>query len=319
MPKTMESKGSKAGRKRKLTPTMTIAISVGILGCLGTIVAALISGASTYLSALLQLDVPVSRTQTAAAISSEEGVVHRYDAGSTPSQEVAAPATATVVEFSEITICPAVYIPDSLLDGKDKLSWIQKGLWEPLRSRKLMTAPMADGDGMSAPSMFLSITNPTDHKDWVNLSKDISISVRYVGDSPDVAQVIGLMGCGGAGYYRVFSPIPLDNDHPEYSVKSSASDADFYTLQPGEYEIFALEFPCAAPGIYSVQVSVPTRFQGSEGIGTYTGSAGFACPKHMVYDEVGVTGLDATALQSAVLIRTQEYEWTDAGYRKLNP
>lgn len=85
---------------------MIVAIVVAVLGCGGTVIAALISGVFAYLTTRTQIDRPVAFTQTAQSNFSQQ--IDSFD-------------WESILFIEPQTPCPAVYVPDYLFDGQDKV------------------------------------------------------------------------------------------------------------------------------------------------------------------------------------------------------
>lgn len=122
-------------------------------------------------------------------------------------------------------------------------------------------------------------------------------------------------GCGAGGYKRFFSPVPLNIDYPEYNVLSTSTDADFFTLQPGEFEVFVLNINCSAPGLYALEVHIPIKFQGKDEIVMYTDSPGFNCPNTLNYNYVDYN----SSTEQLTIYNVEQYKWTGTSYENINP
>lgn len=289
--------------KGKISTAMLVTIIVAVLGCAGTVAAALISGFFLYFTTRAQIDRPIAFTQTAQFMPTEEFSTFDWQ---------------SIASIEPDTPCPAVYTPDYLFSGSDRKSWVRDHLFGSYLDNELMYAPLLQHDASSSMRLYLTITNVTPNEGWINLSKDLKISIRFIDEIPLNSEVVQLTDCGGAGEYRYFSRVPLSTDYPEYNVTATSTEADFYTLQPGEFEIFVLEFQCNAPGLYGLQVNIPVHFQGRDETIAYSGFPGFSCPDRVNYSYGSPTTETATGYEVAIY-NAEQYEWTGSSYRKTSP
>lgn len=279
------------GKSKKLSPTLTVAIIVASIGCLGTILAAFITGAFAFISSNGIPDFsPFENTQSA----DWEGVV-------------------SIEHFSP---CPTLFLPDSLFSGQNRESWIQENAAQYYSGNQLMYAP-----NISQPSpnnnmeIFLTITSIVETEDWVRLSREASITVNRLENAPEDATLIESSECGGGEFFRYFSPVPLRADFDKYESETSTNEFDYFTLQPGEPEVFVFSFTCEAPGIYHVDMNLPYTYQNSDAKIVFMGINGIICPEDATYFNAGIIpGVDET-----VILDVSTYSWNGSEYERTDP
>lgn len=298
------SKSKSPRRKIVLSPTMTVTLIVAALGCAGTVVTALITGYFAYLNTTTQIDRPITFTQTAESLPT-----------------VAPPPTQQIFTFDwkailsidpQGTLCPAFYVPEYLYAGTDKFAWVQDNLMDMYFNDQIMyaTNDFMSGNLAGGIALVLVITSSPDNQDWITLSNRLTVTVHYIGDVPAISEIMQTTGCGAGGSIRHFSSVPLNIDYPEYNVISSNADADFFTLQPGEIEVFQFGFQCNSPGLYSVEVHIPITFQGRDEIVIYTDFPGFNCPNRLNYNYLD---------DRDQIYDVKPYEWIGNGYQEIPP
>lgn len=195
---------------------------------------------------------------------------------------------------------------------------MKENLFELRANDELMFSPVFSDSEARNITIYLSIRSLAEGNDWVNLEREIEVSIRHIDDVPSIAEVVYLTGCGGGAYYRYFSTVPLNTDYGEYNVTSVSTDADYYTLEPGESEIFVLDFECDSTGLYAVDINIPITYQGEDEIVTYSDLAGIICPgtANMNYGDVGD---EISTGYEVIIYQVEQYEWTGSGYRNTNP
>lgn len=140
-----------------------------------------------------------------------------------------------------------------------------------------------------------SIVSLPENKEWIQLSNTIQTTIRA---RDKILEHINVLGeCAGAGEYRVFSAIPLESRFDQYELTTSYQEADFFTLQPGEFEKFILRFQCTTPGVYSIHVNIPYTYLGKSGTIDLS-PPDLVCPQShttwsvLVPPEMGIVRLD---------------------------
>jgi hypothetical protein len=113
--------------------------------------------------------------------------------------------------------------------------------------------------------MLYTLTSIAD-SDWIEINKSLNISVSTNTSIPQHVDVVAMQGCGGTQQIRDFPSLSLSTDLKSFTKKSTFSGADFFTLQPGEFEKFNTHFECETPGFYDVSVTVEYSYQGENGV-----------------------------------------------------
>ncbi len=125
-------------------------------------------------------------------------------------------------------------------------------------------------------SLARNIVSKNENQEWIQLSNTVRVSIRGRDTSPDHANV--MMNCAGAGNKRVFPSIELDPQFNQYEVSTTYQEADFFSLQPGEFESLHFIFQCKTPGTYSVRLSMEYLYLGQPGAITID-SPDLLCPR----------------------------------------
>lgn len=114
-------------------------------------------------------------------------------------------------------------------------------------------------------ALLFTLTSMSDG-DWIQINKSLVVDVSANANVPQHVDVIHSVGCGGTGQLREFPSTNLRSDLNSFSQKSTFAGADFFTLQPGEFEIFYVPFDCKSPGYYDISVTVEYSYQGENGV-----------------------------------------------------
>lgn len=162
--------------------------------------------------------------------------------------------------------------------------------------------------------IFLRITSIVDTSDWVTLSREASITVTRLDDAPDDSAIIENAQCGGGEFFRYFSPVPLRADFDKYESDTSTSDYDYFTLQPGEPEIFIFALTCEAPGIYRVDMNLPYTYQDEDERIVFTDISGVVCPDDATFYTTGMIPEVET-----VILDIATFTWSGSEYERTGP
>jgi hypothetical protein len=133
---------------------------------------------------------------------------------------------------------------------------------DPIGTRTIFNSAIQDGTALdwtrspalSEGKLIFQVTNISTSSEWIRLSNSIVSSISTTQNIPDHINIIH--ECAGTGINREFPPVILDPTYPEYKVTVKHPNADFFTLQPGELEIFNMTFTCKSPGLYRIQISI---------------------------------------------------------------
>ncbi|MBS4014972.1 MAG: hypothetical protein KGZ86_00820 [Candidatus Latescibacteria bacterium] len=295
---------------RKKKSVFTAPVIIAVIGLCGTLAAAIVAGVFGLINTRTQIDRPIMFTQTAESISAINPTNTEEPSPTEPSLD-----WQKIVTVRDRTpSSPALVYPEYLFSGSDVVKWLQENGGQYYYDGELMYS-LYIHDGDSYFIFGLEIVNKSGGQDWVRLGNDMTLSVQYIGDAPDVTHVVELPLGSGAGFFREFSEVPLNSAFDRYDAKAVSTDADFYTLEPGEFEIFVVRFVCEHPGVYNVQFNIPITYQGEDGLITYTGANGFVCPDKMTYYLGGVVNAEKDVIISDV----KQYEWTGSGYSIYSP
>jgi hypothetical protein len=237
-----------------------------------------------------------------------------------PTEAVLLPTGMPEVETEEInwtriityfieTPCGYFVLPSNLVNEENPASWIQDNFSYLLDNQESYL--FSADPGLSGTfSLVLNLTNITNEQFWVNIDNDLPVKVHYADELQQDASTYRQGGCGGGGFIRYFSVVPLKSDFIEYDILSSSTDADYFTLEPGESEMFSLSFTCQSPGIYGLKISIPITYKQTDGIIDIPIINGVVCPERISTYEVDSLGEGWFVYDSAV------YYWDGSEYIK---
>lgn len=128
-------------------------------------------------------------------------------------------------------------------------------------------APLDPFEGSTHDMSFMvKISASPQNGDWAKISNAmnlrISSSRNTTVESVNVANLYG--GCG-TGKIRTFSLAELDNNFEEYTQTLHYEDTDFFTLEPGEFEIFSVDMKCKTPGAFDVNIDIEYELMSDKG------------------------------------------------------
>ncbi|HEY0068592.1 MAG TPA: hypothetical protein VGE04_01335 [Chloroflexia bacterium] len=153
----------------------------------------------------------------------------------------------------------------------------------------------------------LSIESDSTNRDWMQLSNTSDALVDVEQQAPEhVDVVISPGGCGGAINIRGFSAINLEQGSTAYTRKVTTTDADLFTLQPGEPESWNLPVSCKALGTYHVTLEIAYIYQQIQGKYSYS-LPEYVCPQS--YSTWAFWN-------NSPLVFAGSYEWDGAKYNK---
>ncbi len=112
----------------------------------------------------------------------------------------------------------------------------------------------------------LNLQNNDENKEWIRISNIIIVSVTTLNDGSlplkDLNVYHEFYGCGG-DFYRHFPSTFLNGN--TYKSILMDTEADSFSLQPGEYEDFLLKLNCTSPGAYAVKYLISFTTGGNNG------------------------------------------------------
>lgn len=166
-------------------------------------------------------------------------------------------------------------------------------------------------DWISAPvigtAIRVEISGQPGNRVWVKLDNTAHVTITVDTNIPDHVNVV--WDCAGAGKIRNFPPVVLETNYKEYTIDTSYPDADFFTLQAGEPEVFRFNFNCMKPGAYQVSVNVPFEYDDKNGSVPLV-SHTLLCPKTFT--------LWSTLVRPNVVVSMGNYEWNGSEYIKTS-
>jgi hypothetical protein len=110
-------------------------------------------------------------------------------------------------------------------------------------------------------SYFLDISNISNKTEWARISNTFQVTVSWIDNAPKHADVLlNTGGCGGGSYRSTDSTVSLSPEYLSTKQKISFSQYDYYSLQPGESEVFLYQVQCKGPGVYLMEASIPYTF-----------------------------------------------------------
>ncbi len=95
--------------------------------------------------------------------------------------------------------------------------------------------------------------------EWIRLSNKVLAKIICYEPLSDSANVY-FPGCGGSGEFRDF--VFRINNSPGIEFTSSKPDIDYYSLQPGEFEVFNILLKANAPGLYEIRLGIEYTYGG---------------------------------------------------------
>jgi len=291
----------------KKTKKVPAQISIATIGLIGVIVAAVIGLCGTiiaayfgYLGIRAQIEEPIHATQTAQANLSSLSL--------TPASQSTTPSQSSS--------------PTSTNSSPTSTEWQQFLSVDPvigcveIRLLPIVVNPSED------PAKQIANTNPTDtivpinsfgalyslanigNYDWMRLDKSLDISVSAKSDVPNHVDVIEReTGCGGTDTIRDFPSIILHSDLDSFTQKLSFPGIDYFTLQPGEFELFRVNFQCNTTGYFTVSPTIDYSYQKKTGTIEFP-KFDVLCPQSFtVYHVAGEN-----------LLGVENYNWKDGTY-----
>jgi len=123
---------------------------------------------------------------------------------------------------------------------------------------------------------------------WIKIENQVNLNIFVNSDIPDNLNIIYVYGCGG-GSIKTLSEVELINQNnlSQYRIKLDSPGVDFFTLQPGEFEVFQIPFVCKTPGIYSISVELFAEYIDQSFSPTVVPSTKVYCPYHYSYYSFG--------------------------------
>jgi hypothetical protein len=272
--------------------SILVAAITAALGCIGTVTAASIG----YMGIQDQINRPIHATQTAQA---------NTDLGLTQIT-----STFTGIVDARIVLAYACFdmnvariIPTSIHPNTST-------------GQSEINAAIDNIDNQWAigpdSQIGLVLTNITNDMNWIILSNTIKAVISPLNtDETEKANVVTIEngGCGSGqsagSNIRYFPDIVLEKSFDEYAQNVKYAGFDYFTLQPGEAEIFVLHFKCAAPGAYKLSLEMTGTQNNETKLLTITSALPVVCPKSYDSWQWWVGG---------VIQQGNSYIWNGNGY-----
>jgi hypothetical protein len=319
---------------RWITDTKVI---VAIIGSLGTILAAIISGHLARGPIMVEDTVQVRETAPAIGIA---GSPEASSDQNPPTARSVATIPTSTVEAATL-VAPSPTAPSSptaeqkildvrveaesgcdprVLPVQKSPSASEEAYWDRVSQAldvDLMTASwpwipsLPHPSGAYTPSLGVVdidvIVQSDSDKEWLEISRSLDVAVTPADRSYEHVDGILLWGCGGAQESRDFSEVGLRSEFERYTARTEYAEADFFTLEPGEFEKFRIPFRCELPGYYRLSVDIPYR-RSSESRVTSV-QFDIVCPRNVTIWEA-----DATITGEWELMNSYQCTWDGQGY-----
>ncbi len=149
---------------------------------------------------------------------------------------------------------------------------------------------------------------------WIKLDNKFTVTFSVDTTSAPKDIDVVLMGeCGDGRDPRYTKTIiALDPANAEKKISVPFDAHKFYTLQPGEFELFIMNFSCKVPGVYSVRYDLPFSISGKAGIISYNTDEDelkIVCPKSYTLWDTGHLN------ENNILTRIETYRWDGQNYQ----
>lgn len=289
-------------------------VVVAFIGVIGTILAALITAYFSYRSVRLQTELPIRMTQTAQASQAVLGTQVTAHSANTatifptsthiiPTSTIVVP-NAVRVELREM--CEARAMPEPVGRSGSGAN-VMEEIVELIESNNFSSLPIVPSDDTGMFDLRFRIMS-TSEREWVEVSNEAGVTVTVDQEIDRDINVVKLAGCGGGGQSRFFPVLDLSTEYRTYALETTYPSFDFFTLQPGEFEIFVLPFRCAQPGYYLLSVNFPYWHEGESAIAGVARIAAL-CPYTFTvwtYDPAG-----------SAIVGARQYVWDGEMYTEL--
>ncbi len=253
------------------------AIAVAVIGLLSTAVSAYF----TSQTAQAPIIIPIQATQTAEA-KSINSLVPISPTGTTniPASTTESSMTATlpdqnptvmptnmptvlptesnqdwtsIFQIYTLGTCAQPVVLPSSIDFEEDPETVALQINAAASSNEVEKWQIGPG-GRRIITLARNIVSKIENKEWIQLSNTARVIIRGKDTAPNHVNV--LMTCAGGGSNRLFPPIELYPQFNQYEVSTTYQEADYFSLQPGEFESLHFVFYCTKPGIYSVELLI---------------------------------------------------------------
>lgn len=265
MKKTQNKDSEKRVSPKKISTTVLTSIVVAVIGCLGTLFASIIG----YLGIKYQVDQTIKVTQPLPTIFNTL----------TPSP-TSIPLPSESTKFSVRLEKFARLLPDTITPEDNSFNTLSTNIEINNLNISFMQLP----DTSYKPAYAeIYIGHLANDKNWINVSNQIEVKLEFFSDNiPNHVNLFyhrGMVG-GGGGEIKYFDAARLSQDDFFTNQFITSLDYDYFSLQPGESELFAIPILCKEPGIYEISVVLNlTNIESSSEQLKINSSEKIMCPK----------------------------------------
>jgi len=290
-------------------------IKIAIIGGIVTLASALITSivAPLVLEHVNQAPIPTYSPHPAAELVEQQLITEsglQASALTSTSTPETIPTATNEIPVIDIRIdlprdqCPSVAFPPNIDPSQDPAQAGQIAA-KALDSGDVDTWPIVNNHAI----LEMTVTSLISENHWIKLSNAIEIGVAADQSGfPDYIEALLVSwGCGGGGVMRTFSDILLSADFETYSQESTTSEFDFFTLQPGEFEVFTFPIRCKTPGVYSLSFKVPYTLIDRSDVFMYRYERPILCPKSYT----------AWGLEEGTFMSSSKDQWDGQDYQNL--
>ncbi|AKD56957.1 esterase/lipase family protein [Spirosoma radiotolerans] len=221
------------------------------------------------------------------------------------------------VQISDET-CPKYFIPPAGIKLVEGSAQIQERLYNHPSDYSNWPA-VADIHSIYNHFITIESTVRGAENSWIKLGNKFTVTFSVdTTTAPKDIDVV-LMGECGDGRDPRYSKtiIALDPANAEKKISVPFDAHKFYTLQPGEFEQFIMNFSCKVPGVYSVRYDLPFSISGKVGkifYNTNDDELKIICPKSYTLWDTGFFN------ERNNLTRIETYRWDGQNYEgKVHP
>jgi len=311
------SQPKKSGKTSKTK--IDTAIVVAIIGLVGTLLTALL--ASPVLIAWIQKNnSPISappETLTPVLPASATNAV-TYTASPLPTLT----STSTTIPIGQdwksimsmslsplLSSCDPRLLPPTI-NPSDDISIAAQQFTQDLDNHNDRSWLLAPSPNRKPESGFvnLRISSIVADTGWIKINNKLIINVSTQKDVPEHVNVIDYGLCGGEGQIRRFPSVDFSNNFDTYELKPIYTEADFFTLQPGEFEEFEIPFECKSVGIFYFKVNISYEYSNISNTTDSNKTVGLICPQTFTSWRFDVFGHQ--------FLSSETYQWNGNGYEQ---
>ncbi len=307
MGKNPQPKKNEKSSTKKIDPT----IAVAIIGLCGTLLAAIL--ASPVLIAWIQKSnspiIPPAETLAFQPPIPTETIIDTTTPPPSPTL-TSIPLGQDWKSFLKLNLqspCAPRLLPPNINPNED-ISVAEQQLSQAKANNEFLdwlVAPILLEEGVGFAT--LQVSSIVTETEWVKISNELLINVTTQ-EMLDHVNVFDDSQCGGVGEIRRFPLFNLSNDFNVYELKSTYAEADFFTLEPGEFEEFYIPYKCTAVGIYQFKINASYEYSGISNVTDSDQTIGIICPQTFTF-------WDFNPFTYKFLSSTT-YQWNGSRYEK---